>query len=159
MSAYFDGRAIEIADLRGRGLIPLSDEVTAWVDAVIADIALAGEFDRGGPAAFPDGLRDAAYRVLLTHAAEAWPSGTQGGIVDYTEDDQGMALLCRMIDRLHDIYHAAAHAGWPGADDPRWVRGEIRSRMADRCDQLLPSLHDVQPGGRLAVGALLSEHE
>ena len=140
MSAYFDRRAIEIADFQARRLIPLSHEVTAWEDAVIADIALVCEFDRGGPAAFPDAQRDAAYTVLLTCAPGAWPTGTPGGIVDYEEDDEGMALLRRMIERLHDIFHAAAHAGWPGADDPRWVRGEVRCRMSDRCDQLLPSL-------------------
>ena len=137
MSSYFDKKANEIRDFRRAGETLHSDAVRAWVAQLRADIAIACEYDREGSLAFPEDLRDAIYKMFLRHAEDAWPCGVPGYGVDYETDDQGMQLLADLVERLHDLFHAAAHAGWPGRDNPRSAVQAMDCRMEERCIELI----------------------
>jgi hypothetical protein len=126
---------------REQGLGPNHDPVRAWVEAWIHDLTLRMEFDRGvlGPDSwvFPDDLRDAVYAVLVKSWGEAFPPDRPGYLVDYAEDDEGMALLHDAIETLHSLFHEAAHRSVPGLDNPLAVRGELRHRRNVRTHAIL----------------------
>lgn len=148
MSAYFDKRATEIDALRKAGKAPWDSETGDWLRALRDDMSIVCEFDRGGPWAFPADLRDAVYTLLLRHDPEAWPSGLAGEGVDYETEEQGMTLFAHLVSRLHDLFHAAAHADWPGRDNPRSAVLEMGCRRQDRCEALIlanPALRVPRP--------------
>lgn len=144
MTAYFDERANEIRDLRRAGKTPHHDEVRRWVERLTVDMAVVCAFDRDGPLAFPADLRDAVCVRLLKRSPEAWPCGVPGWGVDYETDDQGMALLVDLVEQLHDLFHAAAHAGWPGRDNPRSPVVAMVGRMEERCAELIEAHPDLR---------------
>lgn len=137
MSAYFDEKAQQLRVLVESGATPAHDAVRAWVRALTLDIAICCEYDRAGPLAFPADLRDQAYALFLRCSPEAWPCGVPGYGVDYEYDHEGMALLSNLVEGLHDIFHAAAHAGWPGRDNPRSAVTAMDGLMEERCAALI----------------------
>ena len=146
MSAYFDQKAKEVRELRGQS--PNGDPVRAWTRRFVEDITIACEYDRSGPLAFPTDLRDQAYMIILRCSPEHWPCGTPGYGVDYEFDAQGIELLWRMVESMHDLFHTAAHAEWPGRDNPRSAVQAMDGKMEERCAELVatnPALNLAPP--------------
>lgn len=137
MSAYFDTKARELSAFKAAGHTPQHDDVRAWVRNLRLDIVTACEFDRDGPMAFPADFRDHAYTLFIRCDPESWPYGVSGGCVDYEHDEQGMRLFSELVERLHDLFHEAAHAGWPGRDNPRSAVQAMDCRMEERCAELI----------------------
>lgn len=137
MSSYFDQRALELRSLRARALTVHSDEVRAWAKTLQLDMAVACEYDKAGPFAFPPAVRDDIYRAFLRCLPEAWPAGVPGYGVDYYYDEDGMRLLSNFVERCHDLFHAAATEGWPGRDNPRSAVQAMDRRMEERCTELI----------------------
>lgn len=137
MTAYFDDKACEIADLRGAP----QTSVDAWEEALVRDMVLACEYDRfdgrDGPLAFPADLRDEVYRKLLASCMAIWPSGVPYGGPDYETDAERHALLERLVSGLHTSFHAAAHADWPGRDGPTAPVVAMASRAEERMIALI----------------------
>lgn len=143
MTTYFDEKASELRDMIAAGMTPHHDEVRRWVRLLTLDMAVACEFERTGPLALPDEIRDAIYTAILRRSPEAWPCGVKGYGVDYEFDEQGMRLLAEMVEDLHDLFHSAARAGWPGQDNPRSAFVAMDGRMEERCAEIIaanPSL-------------------
>ncbi len=151
MSSYFDTKANEIRALIVAGRTPAHDDVRLWVRTLTLDMATCCEFDRAGPLAFPADLRDACYRAILSHAPDSWPAGTPGWGVDYGRDEDGMRLLANLVERLHDLFHAAAAAGWPGRDNPLSAVHAMDARMEERCAALIAE----EPALNLAAAVTL----
>lgn len=153
MSSYFDQKAEELRAFRVAGTHIGHDDVRRWTQSLRTDLAIACEFDREGPLAFPAGLRDDVYRLFLRHDAEAWPCGIAGFGVDDESDAQGLEHLARLVESLHDLFHAAAQMGWPGRDNPQSATQAMDARMELRCEALiaqdptltLPPLPPLEP--------------
>lgn len=137
MTSYFDSKANELREFQRAGKTIYDETLRSWVLALLNDMALVGEFDRGGEFAFPDYLRDALYTLALRTVPEAWPGGLKGYGVDYETDEQGYELLRQFVEGCHDIFHAAAHAGWPGRDSPRTPIQVMVGRMEERQAELI----------------------
>ncbi len=143
MSSYFDAKAQELRDMRAAGLSIHHAEVRQWIRMFVLDIAVACEFDRSGPLAFPEELRDAAYKLVLRCSPEHWPYGVPGYGVDYETDEQGLEYFRQMVEGMHDIFHESARRGWRGGDNPLSATQAMDSRMEERCAELIaadPSL-------------------
>ena len=137
MTAYFDQKAREIAKLSmWASASPCREDVLAWTRALSVDIAVCCEYDRDGPWAFPANLRDRAYAMFLRASADSWPC-VPGYGVDYEHDANGMRLLVRLVEDLHDLFHEAARGGWWGGDSPRSPVGRMNAEMEARCEALI----------------------
>lgn len=137
MSSYFDRKAVEIRDMISAKRSPYDNDVHSWINSLRIDIAVACEYDRGGPNEMPAEIRDGCYKAFLRHSLDAWPCGVPGFGVDFETDEQGMRLLSNLVECLHDFFHAAAHLGWFGGDNPLAPMYNMDAKMETRCVELI----------------------
>jgi len=157
MTAYFDQKAREITKLSLWACAsPCREDVYTWVQSLRTDISICCEYDRDGPWAFPADLRDRAYMMFLRASANSWPDYVPGYGVDYEHDVDGMRLLSKLVEDLHDLFHEAAQMGWLGGDDPRSSVHRMDAEMEARCEVLIsenPSLNICPDQGEEAADA------
>jgi len=133
MTAYFDTKQTELRAIRKADMQALED----FERQIIQDVANVGELFRaeGGTKAFPEDLRDAAYRLLLQYSPVAWPNGLKYSGPDYEDTAAYHRGLVSMLEGLHDLLHEAARRGWDGGDSLQHPIHEAGARMEERCYQ------------------------
>ena len=138
MTAYFDAKQTELRAIRKADMQALED----FERQIIQDVANVGELLRAKDekgrlesAAFPEDLRDAAYRLLLQYSPVAWPSGLKYSGPDYEDTTAHHRGLSSMLEGLHDLLHEAARRGWAGGDTIKHPILEAGARMEERCYQ------------------------
>jgi hypothetical protein len=131
MTTYFDNKITVL-----RNLPP--EQFEDFEQQIIQDVANVGELLRaeGGTVAFPEDLRDVAYQTLLRYSPVAWPCGLKYGGPDYEDVDAHRCGLSLMLEKLHNLFHAAHYRGWSGGDGILYPLRVANARMEERCVEL-----------------------
>ena len=138
VSSYFDTKSAQLYAMNAARGTPYDPHIRAWVDEVVSDIALCLTFERATDMAFPADLADKACRIIMRGSADHWPCGVPQAPwgADYDSDEDGMRILAKMIEDLHDLFHETARRGWVGGDNPRAPHIYASARLEERCAAL-----------------------
>jgi len=131
MSSYFDKASDQLRKFQEQGFIACSPEVTAFVEGFVRDILVRTSCIEG--LILPEPYLNRVYEILHHSLMLEWPYHLypDGPNIPECYADDEYYPLRNGIERMHDLFHEIAQAGFPGGDSVLFYRSLLEDKARD----------------------------